>query len=95
MPFETAWLFRNPHFQTIWPAFFRSIPKPPNTRERIELPDGDFIDIDWGGECKSDTPVAILFHGLEGSPELSIHTRTGQCTQPTGLVLCIDKFSWL
>jgi len=67
MPFETAWLFRNPHFQTIWPALFRSIPKPRYSRERIELRDGDFIDIDWCGECKSDTPVAILFHGLEGS----------------------------
>jgi predicted alpha/beta-fold hydrolase len=67
MPFETAWLFRNPHFQTIWPAFFRSVPKPPYSRERIELEDGDFIDIDWCGECKSDAPVAILLHGLEGS----------------------------
>jgi predicted alpha/beta-fold hydrolase len=69
MPFETAWLFRNPHFQTIWPALFRSIPKPRYSRERIELRDGDFIDIDWCGECKSDTPVAILFHGLEGSSD--------------------------
>ena len=67
MPFETAWLFRDPHFQIIWPALFRSIPKPRYSRERIELRDGDFIDIDWCGECKSDTPVAILFHGLEGS----------------------------
>jgi predicted alpha/beta-fold hydrolase len=85
MPFETAWLFRNPHFQTIWPAFFRSVPKPPYTRERIELQDGDFIDIDWCGECNSDAPVAILFHGLEGSSD-SPYMR--------GLVNVLSKQGW-
>jgi predicted alpha/beta-fold hydrolase len=84
-PFETAWLFRNPHFQTIWPAFFRSVPKPPYTRERIELQDGDFIDIDWCGECNSDAPVAILFHGLEGSSD-SPYMR--------GLVNVLSKQGW-
>lgn len=69
MPFKTAWLFRNPHFQTIWPALFRYVPKPAYTRERIELRDGDFIDIDWCGSSKSNTPVVLLFHGLEGSSD--------------------------
>lgn len=85
MPFETAWLFRNPHFQTIWPALFRSPPKPRYSRERIELSDGDFIDIDWSDECKSDTPVAILFHGLEGSSD-SPYIR--------GLVNVLSKQGW-
>jgi predicted alpha/beta-fold hydrolase len=34
-------------------------------RERIELADGDFIDIDWGPQ--HDGPVVLLLHGLEGS----------------------------
>jgi len=67
MPFKTAWLFRNPHFQTIWPAIFRYTSKPVYIRERIELRDGDFIDIDWCGSKKLNTPLVILFHGLEGS----------------------------
>ncbi|MFW2439258.1 MAG: hydrolase [Arenicellales bacterium] len=67
MLFKTAWFFRNPHFQTIWPALFRYVPKPAYTRERIELRDGDFIDIDWCGSNKLKTPLVILFHGLEGS----------------------------
>ena len=69
MPFKTAWLFRNPHFQTIWPAFFRSSPDPSYNRERIELQDGDFIDIDWCGNEKKNTAVALLLHGLEGSSD--------------------------
>lgn len=34
-------------------------------RERLELPDGDFVDLDWtpGGSG----PIVALFHGLEGS----------------------------
>jgi len=67
MPFKTAWLFRNPHFQTIWPAIFRYVPKPAYTRERIELRDGDYIDIDWCGNNKPNAPVVLLLHGLEGS----------------------------
>lgn len=69
MPFNTAWLFRNPHFQTIWPALFRYTPQPDYRRERIELQDGDFIDLDWCGDNKPNSPVAILIHGLEGSSD--------------------------
>lgn len=35
-------------------------------RERLELPDGDFIDLDWyGEECQGQ--IVIVMHGLEGS----------------------------
>ena len=69
MPFKTAWLFSNPHFQTIWPALFRRTQKPAYIRHRLELSDGDFIDIDWCGVERSEAPVAILLHGLEGSSD--------------------------
>jgi len=69
LPFKTAWLFRNPHFQTIWPTLFRYIARPAYKRERIELRDGDFLDIDWCGNNNSDTPLVILLHGLEGSSD--------------------------
>jgi len=35
-------------------------------RERLELPDGDFLDLDWAVENPSDRLV-LLSHGLEGS----------------------------
>ena len=40
-------------------------------RERVELPDGDFIDLDWvaraGGEVPSEAaPLVLVLHGLEG-----------------------------
>jgi predicted alpha/beta-fold hydrolase len=67
MPFNAAWLFRNSHFQTIWPALFRYTAKPAYIRERIELRDGDYIDIDWCGSNNHNAPLVILLHGLEGS----------------------------
>jgi len=35
-------------------------------RERLELPDGDFLDFDWV-DGATGSPVVVLFHGLEGS----------------------------
>jgi len=58
------WL-RNPHLQTLWPVLFNRRPQPELRRERIELPDGDFIDLDW---CGGDSgPLLLILHGLEGS----------------------------
>jgi predicted alpha/beta-fold hydrolase len=54
------------HLQTIFPYFFRRPPLPPYRRERIDTPDGDFVDLDWI-DGPQDAPLVVLFHGLEGS----------------------------
>ena len=38
-------------------------------RQRLATPDGDFVDIDWQEPpaVREDTPLLVLFHGLEGS----------------------------
>lgn len=64
-PFTPAWWCRNPHLQTLWPVLFRRRPRPALRRERLELPDGDFVDLDW--TLNDAGPIIILFHGLEGS----------------------------
>ncbi len=58
------WL-RGGHLQTIHPALFRRVPLITGERERIETPDGDFLDLDWNRSRGVDR-VAILSHGLEG-----------------------------
>jgi hypothetical protein len=40
------WQF-NGHMQTIWPSLFRRVKFNYQWRERLELPDGDFVDLDW------------------------------------------------
>lgn len=65
--FTPAWWLRNRHAQTIWPSLFRKRPKLPLLRERLELPDGDFLDLDWT-ETNAG-PIVLLLHGLEGNDE--------------------------
>ncbi|MDZ7647158.1 MAG: alpha/beta fold hydrolase [Cytophagales bacterium] len=58
-------LFNN-HVETIMPSIFRTVPGS-YTRERIELHDGDFLDLDWFS--KSGNKLVIVSHGLEGNSE--------------------------
>ena len=51
--------------QTIYPFLLNSLPLISYRRERWELDDGDFIDIDWLDNLV-DSPLVELFHGLEG-----------------------------
>lgn len=72
MPFSpTPPRFKRPfwhlegHAQTIIPGAFRKIPDIQYTRERIETPDDDFLDLDW--VRTGAKRLVILTHGLEGS----------------------------
>lgn len=58
------WL-RNPHVQTLWPKLLRKRPVLPLRHERLELADGDFIDLARVDGVKG--PVVLVLHGLEGN----------------------------
>lgn len=66
--FRPAWWLRNRHHQTLWPSLIRRGPRIVTRRERLELPDGDFLDLDWVGESG---PIVVVLHGLMGSIESS------------------------
>ncbi len=52
------------HYQTIYPNLFRRVAVD-YRRQRIDTPDGDFLDLDWLDHPGSRRLV-ILSHGLEG-----------------------------
>ncbi|MGC3963870.1 MAG: hydrolase [Rhodocyclaceae bacterium] len=58
------WL-RSAHAQTIWPLALKG-EMPHFERERLDTPDGDFVDIDFLPR-QAGKPLVTLFHGLEGS----------------------------
>ena len=66
--FTPAWWLPGPHLQTLWPALARRAPSAPIMRERFELPDGDFVDLDRAGESG---PIVVILHGLQGSSRSS------------------------
>jgi len=69
------------HLQTIYSSLFIHAPPVAYRRERLELPDGDFLDFDWA-DGQTGAPVVVLFPGLEGSADshyardLMAHART-------------------
>jgi len=74
-PFRPAPWLRGPHAQTLAPFLFARRPPLPWRHERLELPDGDFVDLAHldaepgqpdSGESDPGRRVC-LFHGLEGN----------------------------
>jgi len=65
--FRPAWWLPGPHLQTLWPTLFRPRPGLTLQTRRLDLPDGDFLDLALGGEAGG--PLALVLHGLEGSLE--------------------------
>lgn len=67
--FKAPFWARNRHVQTIFPRFFQSRKPFAYRQERLDLPDGDFVNVIWG-ESQQVEPkkgLAVIFHGLEGS----------------------------
>lgn len=64
--FQPPWWLRNAHLQTIWPTVVRRFPQAHYIKERLELPDRDFVDLVWT-QGRPDSPLVIVLHGLEGS----------------------------
>lgn len=76
-------LMSNGHFQSVFPTLARRINGVQYVRERIDTPDGDFLDLDWSrvGSRK----VAIISHGLEG------HSRRHYVL---GMVRALNAHGW-
>ena len=73
--------YRNAHVATILPSMFRQV-SAQYTRERINTPDGDFLDIDW--LSKNNNRVVILSHGLEGNSHRHYITATANLFAQNG-----------
>lgn len=75
--FRPPWWLRSAHAQTIGGKLFRPDPGVVLRRERVELPDGDFLDLDFADlpaaappgtdTGASRAPTVLVLHGLEGS----------------------------
>ena len=80
--YQPKGLWRNPHFSTIYPSVYRKVEGVHYTRERINISDGDFLDLDWSFAeniafnksailkvetlIKPNNKLAIFTHGFLG-----------------------------
>lgn len=81
--YEPAFIFRNPHLNTIYPHLFRKVTGIKYTRERLSTPDGDFIDLDFSSVASSK--LVIIAHGLESNSNE---------TYVKGMVKSFNKRKW-
>jgi uncharacterized protein len=63
-----VWLRGRSHLQTVLPSALRKVTGVAYIRERLDTPDGDFLDLDWTGPANS-LNLVVLSHGLEGSAD--------------------------
>jgi hypothetical protein len=69
--FRSSWWLPGPHLQTLGARALRSARGVPFARVRVDLPDGDFVDLDFpfglDETAASGEPLVLVLHGLEGS----------------------------
>ncbi|WP_158972725.1 hydrolase [Paraglaciecola sp. L3A3] len=65
--FVPPWWAKNRHVQTIFPRFLQKRASLNYRKEKLTLPDGDFVNLVWAGDVQKSLGLIALFHGLEGS----------------------------
>jgi uncharacterized protein len=60
--FKASWWLPGGHSQTLWPVLTRRVPLDVRS-QRLELPDGDVVRLDWVG---ANGPIVIILPGLQG-----------------------------
>lgn len=81
------------HIQTLYPTLFRPKPFTTPIHKRLELDDGDFLDIDWHYHQPNhySSKLAVISHGLEGNSRKKY--MLGMAAQLTGHgwdVICLN-----
>lgn len=65
MEYKRPWYLVNSHLETIVPYLNYKIRQIPYERERLELKDGDFLDIDW--VKNGNDKLIVISHAFEGN----------------------------
>lgn len=85
-------LFKNGHFSTLYSGLVRTIDGVDQERERISLPDGDFLDLDWSYSENPTHTLTILLHGLEGNGQRPYITGSAKHCNLNGGDACAVNF---
>jgi len=74
--YRPPFLFRSAHYATVWCGLYRKV-EVQQIRERITLPDGDFLDLDWSYSLKQGRQTEA-----SGQPELSGRAESRPTQRP-------------
>lgn len=82
--FKAPFFFRKGFVATVYSGLIRTV-KLEQKRERLELADGDFIDLDWSYAKQKSDKVIILLHGLEGHAQRPYLTGAAKLFNQSGI----------
>ena len=83
-------LFKNAFVSTVYSGLFRRI-KIHQNRERINLSDGDFLDLDWSYANSASDELIILLHGMEGDGQRPYVTGVARHFNNNGVdAVCVN-----
>lgn len=77
---------------TVFSGLARKVQGVNQTRERIILPDNDFLDLDWSYSQEQSNKVIVLLHGLEGHAQRPYITGTAKLFNDNGIDACAVNF---
>jgi uncharacterized protein len=70
---------------TVFSGLARKVDGVNQTRERILLPDTDFLDLDWSYAQEKSNKIIILLHGLEGTAQRPYITGSAKLFNDNGI----------
>ena len=81
--YKPPFYFKNGFFATVYSGLLRHVSLE-QTRERLTLSDGDFLDLDWSFAKAPSNKLIILLHGLEGHGQRPYITGTAKLFNQNG-----------
>ncbi len=90
--YNPPFLFKKGHVSTLYSGLIRRVNTLVQKRERLELADGDFMDLDWSYPGETSQKAVILLHGLEGNGQRPYITGSAREFNNNGYDVCAVNF---
>ncbi len=90
-PYKPPIAFRQSDINTVYAGTLRKTPRVAWERERLELTDGDFVDLDWV-HAPDSQKLAVLTHGLEGHARRPYMAGMARAYHRAGWSVCAMNF---
>lgn len=91
LSYKPPLIFRNGFVSTVYSGLFRRAINIDQKRERINLPDGDFLDLDWSFSKEKTSKLIILLHGLGGNAQRHYMTGTAKLFNQNNIdAVCVN-----
>ncbi|APQ17137.1 YheT family hydrolase [Maribacter hydrothermalis] len=86
--YNPPFLFKSGHISTIYSGLLRKVENLDQIRIRINLPDTDYLDLDWSYSKTSSKKLVLIIHGLEGSSKRAYIKGSAKALTESGFDVC-------